>query len=296
MKRFHINNEGEPGECRALKGGCPFGAHFDTPAEARSAYEVAQQTFGANVFRKNASPQQPQAKTQAERMLIKADAFVLTGDNTSKVARLMIGIKTNPQKWLQTNALMDNDTTWAMESTAGGLSVNETKDLSALLRKESLLNKKLEKDIYGRIIAHTLNGRLESSKKDFQITRARLSSETGFNFRQPPTIGTKETSGYVEGSAYHSGVPLLSRVHDDGSVMHLTPDGSRVKEYTSSNQMSSYDFRDPIVQKAILFERNKESVLELYPKYLTLNTRNTRLNNFKDHEHTANLRSKIQVS
>lgn len=48
MPKFHVNGEGTPGPCRAGDGetagvrGCPFGdatEHYDTPKEARAAYE-----------------------------------------------------------------------------------------------------------------------------------------------------------------------------------------------------------------------------------------------------------------
>lgn len=46
MKTFHLHPEtGEPGECRATKGQCPFGsaeAHYETLSEAREAYETLQ--------------------------------------------------------------------------------------------------------------------------------------------------------------------------------------------------------------------------------------------------------------
>lgn len=45
MAQYHVNNRGNPGECHALVGNCPFGSseeHFDTPAAARTAYEQAQ--------------------------------------------------------------------------------------------------------------------------------------------------------------------------------------------------------------------------------------------------------------
>jgi hypothetical protein len=42
MTKFHINSSGEPGNCRAEKGGCPFGGeeqHYSSAAEAGKAYE-----------------------------------------------------------------------------------------------------------------------------------------------------------------------------------------------------------------------------------------------------------------
>lgn len=39
---FHVNTAGNAGECRAQKGGCPFGSadeHFNTAAEARDNFE-----------------------------------------------------------------------------------------------------------------------------------------------------------------------------------------------------------------------------------------------------------------
>lgn len=47
MTRFHINDAGNPGECRALHGQCPFGSeseHHASAEEARKAYEVSMET------------------------------------------------------------------------------------------------------------------------------------------------------------------------------------------------------------------------------------------------------------
>lgn len=46
MKRFHVNGKGEPGECRAREGQCPFASddnHFATKEAARKFYEDFQQ-------------------------------------------------------------------------------------------------------------------------------------------------------------------------------------------------------------------------------------------------------------
>lgn len=46
--KFHINANGDAGQCRAVKGACPFGgeaAHYATAEEARTAYEVTQQAL-----------------------------------------------------------------------------------------------------------------------------------------------------------------------------------------------------------------------------------------------------------
>lgn len=43
MARFHINNAGNAGLCRATKGGCPFGgddAHYPSKESAREAFEA----------------------------------------------------------------------------------------------------------------------------------------------------------------------------------------------------------------------------------------------------------------
>lgn len=42
MAKFHINGNGEAGQCKAEKGGCPFGGeneHFESAADARTAFE-----------------------------------------------------------------------------------------------------------------------------------------------------------------------------------------------------------------------------------------------------------------
>jgi hypothetical protein len=44
MAKFHVNNSGEAGQCRATQGGCPFGGdaqHYETPEVARQAFELS---------------------------------------------------------------------------------------------------------------------------------------------------------------------------------------------------------------------------------------------------------------
>lgn len=44
MAKYHVNDKGESGQCRAEKGGCPFGGeaqHYSSPEIARQAYELS---------------------------------------------------------------------------------------------------------------------------------------------------------------------------------------------------------------------------------------------------------------
>lgn len=44
MAKFHVNNAGEAGQCRATQGGCPFGGeaqHYESPEVAREAFELS---------------------------------------------------------------------------------------------------------------------------------------------------------------------------------------------------------------------------------------------------------------
>lgn len=44
MSKFHVNDKGESGQCRATQGGCPFGGeaqHYSSPEIARQAYELS---------------------------------------------------------------------------------------------------------------------------------------------------------------------------------------------------------------------------------------------------------------
>jgi len=48
MAKFHINDRGEAGVCKANNGGCPFGSeaeHFSSAEEARQAFEEANSSF-----------------------------------------------------------------------------------------------------------------------------------------------------------------------------------------------------------------------------------------------------------
>lgn len=47
MTKFHVNNSGEAGQCRATLGGCPFGDdshHYETPEIARKEYELSMES------------------------------------------------------------------------------------------------------------------------------------------------------------------------------------------------------------------------------------------------------------
>lgn len=55
MARYHVNKQGNPGLCHAQQQ-CPFGGvenHYASPAEARQAFEQAQQTFAPSKHIKN---------------------------------------------------------------------------------------------------------------------------------------------------------------------------------------------------------------------------------------------------
>lgn len=60
MPRFHVNNEGEVGTCKAAKDGCPFGSveeHYTDRAEAEKASEkFMEEKYGAinSVYKKGA--------------------------------------------------------------------------------------------------------------------------------------------------------------------------------------------------------------------------------------------------
>lgn len=44
MSKFHLNDKGEAGQCKATQGGCPFGGeaqHYSSTEKARTAYEAS---------------------------------------------------------------------------------------------------------------------------------------------------------------------------------------------------------------------------------------------------------------
>lgn len=77
MAKFHINSSGESGNCRAEKGGCPFGdddQHYATAAEASAAYEskMADQVVPEPIERENTREQplpSPEASTKKKTPL-----------------------------------------------------------------------------------------------------------------------------------------------------------------------------------------------------------------------------------
>jgi hypothetical protein len=73
MARYHINYKGEPGACHAQKQ-CPFGDmakdHFDSPDQARHAYEDANQDYAvAKTVRKHQATSPLQKKENFDSLL-----------------------------------------------------------------------------------------------------------------------------------------------------------------------------------------------------------------------------------
>jgi len=70
MAKFHINPKtGNPGECHAEKGGCPFGSpeeHFDDATAARTAYEKRMEAEGSEPITKALSPAEVFARDFAD--------------------------------------------------------------------------------------------------------------------------------------------------------------------------------------------------------------------------------------
>lgn len=68
MSRYHINEKGEPGVCKA-KYGCPFGDmeadHYGSKEEARAAYELQRQAFPASASKKKRYAWPEQAVTRS---------------------------------------------------------------------------------------------------------------------------------------------------------------------------------------------------------------------------------------
>lgn len=59
MSKWHINDKGDPGECSATKGECPFknddgspAPHYDTAEEARIAFEKEMEEYTDSIFNK----------------------------------------------------------------------------------------------------------------------------------------------------------------------------------------------------------------------------------------------------
>jgi hypothetical protein len=58
MSKFHVNDKGEAGQCRANNGGCPFGGeaqHYSSPEIARQAYELSMAGEQFATVKKSAS-------------------------------------------------------------------------------------------------------------------------------------------------------------------------------------------------------------------------------------------------
>jgi len=77
---YHINSKGDPGLCKATRGGCPFGSadeHFTTPEAARAAFE--KQSEGKDIL--------PENWTDSDLTARVADAPGLTGGSLDEIRK-----------------------------------------------------------------------------------------------------------------------------------------------------------------------------------------------------------------
>lgn len=280
MKRFHIRDNGDPGLCTAQVGHCPYGSnapHFNSEVEARSYYETSQQSF----FPKKMAQAKP-LRTNSDKLLAKAQAFASVDDGSSygKIPTLMRAINAKPELWTKISETLDDRPIWSTEAMVGNLSLAEAKELRGLLDREKALKANLEKsEDYKKIISHVLTARAKRATNDFNAQKEQLTLKTGLAFRD--SIGQdRDSLPYVEGSAYATGVPLVSRVYSDGTITHTTVDGSKSTDFESSMDMK-YPYRDPRVQKALAFEKSRKEIVGLYQVHQASIARQRRANNYK---------------
>lgn len=152
MGRMHINDAGEPGDCNA-NFNCPFGSldedHYDTPQEAREAYEKKMETEGY-VFKSHkfgAPPFVPATKEELAKSSENAKAVLnksglLTGRSLSQtdknlVQKVLDGKKVSDEK---IDSFLDRN--FALEKP-GDNEYNDPKDINKvfdhirLVRKQS---------------------------------------------------------------------------------------------------------------------------------------------------------------
>lgn len=102
MAKFHINSSGEAGNCRAEKGGCPFGdddQHYASAEEASKAYEskMADQVV----------PEPAEKKGSRERPLPKIDASTEKKTPTEEFRRIERELSENHDRLLRLTGRKD---------------------------------------------------------------------------------------------------------------------------------------------------------------------------------------------
>lgn len=79
---FHINENGDPGKCKASKGKCPFGGehqHYDTVEKAQQAFELSM--AGSTLAT-------PQKKTEAKPYPVDGDTVIISHHASTHDAKL----------------------------------------------------------------------------------------------------------------------------------------------------------------------------------------------------------------
>lgn len=69
MAKFHVNNAGEVGQCKATQGGCPFGGdaqHYESPEIARKAYELSMASSQVPTVTKKVSKAEAESIAEKE--------------------------------------------------------------------------------------------------------------------------------------------------------------------------------------------------------------------------------------
>lgn len=86
LSKIHINNDGEPGKCKAEKGRCPFGEHFSSAEDARAAAEELYFEFSQGY---EPNPEDgPDARRLYEHMIMDMD-YYNNRVQAGKVAKLL---------------------------------------------------------------------------------------------------------------------------------------------------------------------------------------------------------------
>lgn len=130
--KFHVNNAGEAGQCRATQGGCPFGGdaqHYDNPDSARKAFELSM-----------AASQVPEAsKKVVEKELTPEEQFSPEKYGGFSYKEVVFDDKARRDKWLhffRQNARVSKTTMEGAKQNASDSFWREKRDWNNMARTE----------------------------------------------------------------------------------------------------------------------------------------------------------------
>lgn len=183
-----------------------------------------------------------------------------------------------PKAWLQLAEVLEDDMDWTFTALGATLSLAEAEDLATYLRS-NLTSTSVNALSRSDVIAVVLNERKIAAEAAFETYRKGLSSGT-LRWRM---------TGYpliAEASSYGLGVPIYSRLREDGTFTHHFYENEDFLRTDSIDDLE-LDHDDKRWLHMRTFERLASRARELYPLHSHMMTTKTRFEAFRQHFKTT---------